>query len=123
MVGRTTVDAQQWVYTLVNANPNPLNHWKARQIQFLKLIALARRMNAIPASAAQVADWSLTLSKSMSDESNETKQMKRYFSSVGNTITPKRSQLSPSRVEQMEIVHSAVLAGMVEFVKVLNEKE
>ena len=59
----------------------------------------------------------------MSDESNETKQVERDFSSVGNTITPKRSQLSPSRVEQMEIVHSAVLAGMVEFVKVLNEKE
>ena len=56
VVGRMTVGAQQWDCKLVNANANPLDHWKARQLQFLKLIALARRMYAIPVSAAQVAD-------------------------------------------------------------------
>ena len=70
----------------------PLQFWAKHRATFSKLAAMTRMVYSIPASSAQC---------------------ERDFSLAGNTVNPKRTHVSPKRLEELELVHSAVLTKLV----------
>lgn len=71
---------------------DPLQFWKAVQTEFPVLSQLAKQVYCVCATSAQ---------------------SERDFSAVGLTITQLRSRLSPKKVEAVQLLRSAQLAGIL----------